>query len=182
MNPFYWFYWLYLRAYALLAAGFSRSHEFLADRRAVLACGRVAFVSGLTKVCVDGVLFDGTSIQNIKSELGAGRAFVNVFETYRQFRDQPEQADSQQQLLTNLREAKPRWFDTHPTLSERLAAVEGFPEARERLDTSPATSLLADFTRLEEQLTELLTSFIYQNCEIADLPDWRQNTESAPQS
>lgn len=182
VNPFYWFYWLYLRAYALLAAGFSRSHEFLADRRAVLAYGRESFVSGLTKVCVDGALFDGTSIQNIKSELGAGRAFVNVFETYRQFRDRPEQAESQQQLLTNLREAKPSWFDTHPTLSERLAAVEGFPESRESLDTSPATSLLSDFTRLEEQLTELLTSFIYQNCEIADLPDWLRNTESAPQT
>ena len=69
VNPFYWFYWFYLRAYTLLAAGFSRSREFLADRRAVVAFGKDAFVSGFTKMSVDGGLYQRTVFGNIRREL-----------------------------------------------------------------------------------------------------------------
>lgn len=37
INPFYWFYWLYLRAYALLASGFSRSRFTSTFRFAAMA-------------------------------------------------------------------------------------------------------------------------------------------------
>ena len=58
INPFFGFWWLYLRAYTLLADGFSPTREFLADRRADAAYGKQAFVSGLTRMSVDGALFE----------------------------------------------------------------------------------------------------------------------------
>jgi Zn-dependent protease with chaperone function len=170
INPFYWFYWLYLRAYALLASGFSRSREFLADRRAVVAYGKTAFISGLTKVVVDGTVFESTAVQNICSELHAGHKFVNVFDAFRQYRDQPQLADAHNQLLENIRNAKPSWFDSHPTYSERVAAVSQFPETQEQADMSPAVSLLTDFTYIEEQLTDLLTNSIYHACSPGEDP------------
>ena len=56
---------VFFRAYTLLANGFSRSREFLADRQAVGAYGKTAFVSGLTKVSVDGAMFDSIICENI---------------------------------------------------------------------------------------------------------------------
>ena len=89
VNPFYWFWWLYLRAYTLLATGFSRSREFLADRRSAAAYGKQALVSGLTKVSVDGVLFESTVYSNVLHLLGQGKAFTNAFDAFRQFRRRP---------------------------------------------------------------------------------------------
>jgi Zn-dependent protease with chaperone function len=162
VNPFYWFYWLYLRAYILLAAGFSRSREFLADRRAVAAFGKEAFVSGLTKISVDGRLFTDAAVRSIRHELSRGRTYQNFFESFRQFRDQPEIAETRRKLLDAARETKPRWFDTHPTGSERIAAVSLFPDSGAPLDARPAADLLADLPRIEEQLTDILTRHVYR--------------------
>lgn len=43
INPFYWFLYLYYRAYSLLSAGYSRSREFLADRMACTLYGANVF-------------------------------------------------------------------------------------------------------------------------------------------
>jgi Zn-dependent protease with chaperone function len=160
VNPFYWFYWLYLRAYAVLAAGFSRSCEFLADRRALLAYGKGAFISGMTKVSVDGAMFEASAIQSIRKEMGAGRAYVNVFETFRQFRDQTDLADAQREVLDGLRAVKPGWFDSHPTFSERIAVADCYPESAAPPDSGAATGLLSNVSGIEEQLTNLLTDYL----------------------
>ena len=162
VNPFYWFYWLYLRAYMLLAAGFSRSREFLADRRAVVAFGKEAFASGLTKISVDGRLFESTAAGNIRRELSQFLAFVNVFEVFRNFHDQPEAAEMRRKLLEEARTIRPRWFDTHPTYSERIAAVSLFPDSNAALDGRPASELLAGLQGIEERLTQMLTAHVHQ--------------------
>ena len=132
VNPFYGFWWLYLRAYTLLANGFSRSREFLADRQAVAAYGKQAFVSGLTKVSVDGVLFESSVYASIRHLLSQGKAFTNAFDAFRQFREGTEMVASRGKMLDELRRTKPRWLDTHPTFSERLTAVAGFPDSPQR--------------------------------------------------
>src|SRR5262249_31346833 len=50
VNPFYWFFFLYSKAYALLSAGYSRSREFLADRMACSLYGSDVFGRALEKV------------------------------------------------------------------------------------------------------------------------------------
>jgi Zn-dependent protease with chaperone function len=162
VNPFYWFYWLYLRAYTLLAAGFSRSREFLADRRAVVAFGKEAFVSGLTKISVDGGLFTNTTVGNIRRELSHFLVFVNVFEAFRDFRDRPESAETRRKLLEDARTIRPSWSDTHPTYSERIAAVSLFPDSSAALDGRPASELLAGLQGIEERLTQMLTAQVRQ--------------------
>jgi Zn-dependent protease with chaperone function/tetratricopeptide (TPR) repeat protein len=162
INPFYWFWWLYLRAYTLLATGFSRSREFLADRRAAAAYGKQALVSGLTKVSVDGVLFESTVYANVLHLLGQGKAFTNAFDAFRHFREGTEMVESRERLLEKMRQTRPRWFDTHPTLSERLAAVADFPDAESPADTDAAIELLSDHQAVEADLTEVLTSHLHR--------------------
>jgi Zn-dependent protease with chaperone function len=162
LNPFHWFWWCYLKAYTLLATGFSRSREFLADRRAVETYGKQAFVSGLAKISVDGMLFESAMHANIRRLLGEGKAFANAFDAFRQWRDGSDMAESRERLLEHLRQTKPTWFDSHPTLSERLAAVAGFPETEPPGETGPAVEMLADPQAVEAELTEVLTACIYQ--------------------
>jgi Zn-dependent protease with chaperone function len=163
INPFYWFYWLYLKAYLLLAAGFSRSCEYLADRRAVLAYGKQAFISGLTKISVNDVLFGQTAVFNIHERLQHGQAFVNVFSTFRDFREQPQAAEMHDKILESVVAAKGGRMDSHPTYSERIAAAERFEERRESADRRRAMELLTEAEKLEEQLTWMLTRVINDN-------------------
>jgi Zn-dependent protease with chaperone function/tetratricopeptide (TPR) repeat protein len=162
INPFYWFWWLYLRAYTLLANGFSRSREFLADRQAVAAYGKQSFISGLTKVAVDGALFESTVYANIQHLLSQGKAFTNAFDAFRHFRDQTEMVESRERMLDRLRSTKPKWLDTHPTFSERLAAIADFPDSAPAGESRPAIELLSDHQAVEAKLTGLLTSFIHE--------------------
>jgi Zn-dependent protease with chaperone function/tetratricopeptide (TPR) repeat protein len=161
INPFYWFWWCYLKAYTLLAKGFSRSREFLADRQAVAAYGKNTFISGLTKVSVDGVLFESTVYNSIQQLLSQGRAFTNAFDAFRKFREGTEIAESRERLLEELRQTRPRWLDTHPTYSERLAAVAEFPDTRPPVESEPAIELLCDHAAVEATLTSMLTSRLH---------------------
>jgi Zn-dependent protease with chaperone function len=163
INPFYWFWWLYLRAYTLLANGFSRSREFLADRHAVAAYGKEAFVSGLTKVAVDGVLFESSVYANIRHLLSQGKAFTNAFDAFRHFREETAMVESRQKLLDDLRQTRPRWFDTHPTYAERLAAIAEFPDCPPAGESEPAIELLADHQGVEAKLTAILTQYVHAN-------------------
>jgi Zn-dependent protease with chaperone function len=163
VNPFYWFWWLYLRAYTLLATGFSRSREFLADRRSAAAYGKQAFVSGLTKVSVDGVLFESTIYANVEHLLAQGKAFSNAFDAFRSYRDEPDVAGSRERYLADLRGRKPKWFDTHPTFAERLSAIDAFPNTDAPLESAPAIELLNNPRDVEAKLTSLLTEAVYNS-------------------
>jgi Zn-dependent protease with chaperone function len=171
LNPFYWFYWLYLRAYALLASGFSRSREFLADRRAVLAYGKESFISGLTKAAVDGTILEGAVVYNIQVALREGKSFVNVFDALCEYRKQPDVAEAHEEVLKNLHESKPSWYDSHPSYSERVTAVERFPLSQEAPDVSPATSVLSGLEQIEEELTELMTRGVYEAMQVPQPSD-----------
>jgi Zn-dependent protease with chaperone function len=171
VNPFYWFWWLYLRAYTLLAAGFSRTREFLADRRAVAAYGKLAFVSGLTKVSVDGALFESIIYGNVRHLLSQGKAFTNAFDAFRHFREETAMVQSRERLLDKVRQARPGWFDTHPTFSERLAAVAGFADAAPAAETEPAIGLLSDHQAVEAKLTEILTDHIHGLARAGEEPE-----------
>jgi Zn-dependent protease with chaperone function len=78
VNPFFWLLYLYYKSYNLLASGYSRSREFLADRMAATLYGSDVFASALTKVSTDGALFEMTIYDNIGNLLSEGKAFVNM--------------------------------------------------------------------------------------------------------
>ena len=171
VNPFYGFYWLYLKGFALIAAGFSRSHEFLADRRAAFAYGKDTFRSGFTKISVEGHLMQETVVNAVKHGLGLGRVYINVFDSCREYHDQSDGQDIRQRLLENLLNEKPGWYDSHPTYSERLAAVDSLTDLPHPIDLTPSANLVGDIVTLETQLTEVLTRHIYNVCDIMQMPD-----------
>lgn len=158
-NPFYWFLFLYYKSYSLLAAGFSRSREFLADRMACSLYGSDVFASALTKVCTDGTLFEMTMYDNIQGLLQEQKAFVNMYESFKEFRDGQSSRDKLEELKQKLQEEQGSLFASHPTFSERMEAVAPLPKASST-DARPALVLFDQADEIEKELTKFLTDYL----------------------
>ncbi len=160
INPFFWFLYLYYKAYSLLAAGFSRSREFLADRMASLLFGSDVFASALVKVSTDGVLFEQTVYGNVARMLDQNQAFTNMYAALREAGPVDGAGPQRDALVEAMRNEKPALYGSHPTSRERLEAVAPLPRARD-VDARPARALFDNPEKLEEELTEFLTGYAY---------------------
>jgi Zn-dependent protease with chaperone function len=155
-NPFYWFFYLYQKAYALLASGFSRSREFLADRMACGLYGSDVFASALEKLCTDGTACERAIYRDTADMLGDGKAYVNVYLAFRKSRDAAAAAAELDQLRKKLLREEASLFDSHPTFAERVRAVQHLPPA-DKLDATPAMQLFESPAAIERELTDFLT-------------------------
>jgi Zn-dependent protease with chaperone function len=160
VNPFYWFLWLYYKAYSLLSSGFSRSREFLADRMAVTLYGSDVFVCALSKVATDGSLFEMTMYDHVQSLLNEDKAFVNMYAAFRDLRDQAIKPEAREELYQKILNEKGSLFASHPTFKERVEAVAGMPKAS-HLDTTSALQLFEDPDKIETELTDYMTGFFH---------------------
>ena len=156
VNPFYWFFLLYSKAYALLSAGYSRSREFLADRMAVSLYGSDVFAKALETVCIDGALFESTAYHNIAELLRKKKQFVNMYLAFRRYREQNVNAKERDKRCRDLLNEKESLFDSHPTFAERLAAVQALPKA-EKTDVESSMTLFEEPEEIEKELTDFLT-------------------------
>ena len=156
VNPFYWFFWLYYHAYSLLSCGFSRSREFLADRMAVGLYGRSTFESALTKVAVEGTLFEATMYPAVANLLMEGKALENIYDTYRTLDGEQITTADRDRLKQSIQDQKSAWFATHPTITERFRAIEPFPDIPPA-EPQSALELFDDVPSLEKNLTSYLT-------------------------
>jgi Zn-dependent protease with chaperone function len=159
LNPFYWFFYLYQKSYALLSSGFSRSREFLADRMACTLYGSDVFASALEKVCTDGLLFERTIYGNIRDRLDDGKAYVNMYVAFRKFREDKEGALARDQQYKKLLREQESLFDSHPTLADRVKAAAELPRA-DKPDTASAMSLFESPVEVEKELTDYLTAIM----------------------
>jgi Zn-dependent protease with chaperone function len=159
VNPFYWFLFMYYKCYSVLSAGFSRSREFLADRMACTLYGADVFSSALTKVCTDGTLFEMTIYDNIGNLLQEQKAFVNMYESFREYRDQQMSREQRDELYQKLLNEQASLFASHPTFGERMQAVAELPKASQT-DARPARELFEQAEEMEKELTQFLTDYM----------------------
>jgi Zn-dependent protease with chaperone function len=160
VNPFFWFLYLYYKAYNLLSAGFSRSREFLADRMASCLYGSDVFATALTKVSTDGTLFEMTIYNNISKLLAENKSFVNMYSAFQSYRDEQLSEQERDELYRKLLEEKESLFASHPTFQERVAAIAELPRAVNPDDT-PALQLFDEPEEMEKELTEFLTGYMH---------------------
>jgi Zn-dependent protease with chaperone function len=160
INPFFWFLYLYYKAYGLLSAGFSRSREFLADRMAASLYGSDIFASALTKVATDGALFEIVIYDHIGQLLAENKAFLNMYSAFHDFRNESLSASEREELYQKLLGAEGSLFASHPTFRERLEAVASLPKAP-TTDATPAVQLFDNPEEIEKELTEFLTGYMF---------------------
>jgi Zn-dependent protease with chaperone function/tetratricopeptide (TPR) repeat protein len=163
INPFYWFFFLYAKSYALLSSGFSRSREYLADRMACCLYGGDVFVTALHKAIAEGSLFEMTIYENIIRKLAQGKAYVNAYEEFRKFRNAGMTAEEREQFGKKIIQEKPSLFASHPTFSERVEAAKALPCSNQK-DTVPARNLFEKPDEIEKELTDFLTGYVNYLC------------------
>jgi Zn-dependent protease with chaperone function len=168
VNPFYWFFYLYAKAYGLLSAGFSRSREFLADRMACCLYGSDVFGSALGKVITEGMLFDLVMPANIIERLLKRKAFINMYQEYRMFRVKDLTEAERDKARKKLLDEKASLFASHPTYEERVAAAAVLPKSSKK-DTSCALALLEQPAEVGKELTDFLTGYINQRIRIVEV-------------
>ncbi len=159
VNPFYWFLWLYYKSYSLLAAGYSRSREYLADRMAATLYGAAPFTSGLTKVSTDGTLFEMTMYDHIAALLNEQKEFTNMYDAFARYRNEQITQEDREKLYKNILGEQGSLFASHPTFAEREAAIQTFPAVVEA-DDRPAMALFDDPGEIESELTRFLTEYL----------------------
>lgn len=157
--PFVW----YGRAFMRITAAIKRRQELAADRMAASRAGRDTYCEALRRSHAYGPAFDAYWEHEVAAVLQAGRRppVVAGFATYLRA-DPIDQAATD--FLQRQLEEKTDPYDSHPSLSERLAALEdcapGEPD-----DSSPALDLVRDPDALERAL---LSELVHP--EVAELP------------
>ena len=150
-TPFIW----YGNAFLRITNTISRRQEFAADARAALSAGRDAQVSALRRVHAYGAAFDGYWMNEVVPVLDAKRR-PPIGEGFRRFiADDGVERTAKEILERELAEGTTSPYDSHPSLPERIAAVQELP-AGEPDASPPAISLVDDPEALERAILDKL--------------------------
>ncbi|MCE9553151.1 MAG: M48 family metalloprotease [Planctomycetes bacterium] len=160
VNPFFWFIYLYWRAYSMMAAGFSRSREYLADRMAASLYGSNVFGQALTMVATRGSYSESLMYNNVVHLLESDQMCENIYGAYRDYEAENPEDGNREKAYREAIGRKSSLFASHPTIPERVEAVKGLPTAS-RTDDTPAASLLVDPVASEKELSEFIAGYFH---------------------
>lgn len=149
-KPFIW----YGNAFLRITAKIKRRQEFAADRCAVASVGRAAYAAGLERVHAYGPAFDSYWGGEVAPLLDRGHrpAISDGFSRFVAHQNVTEAADTH---LQRLRDEETDPYDSHPSLPERLAAIDGLPDGEP--DDSPCSiELLRDPAGVERAQLQFL--------------------------
>ncbi len=149
-QPFIW----YGNAFMRITAAIKRRQEFAADQLAARSAGRDAYTEALRRIHAYGPSFDAYWENEVAAVLRAGKRppVVHGFGEY--LRSEPIDKAASEFLELQMKEETDR-YDSHPSLSERLAALQAC-EPGEPDGSPPATKLLHDPAELERELLAVL--------------------------
>lgn len=149
--PFLW----YGRGFLRVTNAISRRQEFAADALAARIAGRDAHAETLRKIHAYAPAFDAYWGDEVLPVLNAGLR-PPIASGFAHFRGVEVVARAMEQHLgQQMAKTKSDPYDSHPTLSERLAFVEDLPPG-ESSSPEPALDLIAEPASLEQELLVFL--------------------------
>ncbi|HPI31965.1 MAG TPA: M48 family metallopeptidase [candidate division Zixibacteria bacterium] len=152
--PFLW----YGRMFLQITHAISRRQEFNADRLAAQVAGTAAMRSALEKINRGGIAFDAYWQSEFVPMLRSRRLppLLDGFTLFLQCEPMQTRIDAcAEQVLAS--EATDK-YDTHPSLRERLAALEALPAGPALSDRRPALDLLSDPAEQERELLRAIVA------------------------
>jgi len=142
--PFIW----YGKAFLRITNAISRREEFAADARAAHRGGRDVYVDTLRRLEAYAPAFDAYWANEVAPLLSSGRR-PPIGEGFGAFiRAESIDKAANEHLHRELAEGRTNPYDSHPSLSERIAALQDFPPG-DPDDSPPAEELVADPMALE---------------------------------
>jgi hypothetical protein len=150
--PFVWYGRLFLR----VTQAISRRQEFTADALAARTVGGSALTSGLRTVFGAALAYDGYWREEVVPVLSAG-FLPPLADGFAQFLREPRVADAVNRA-TQEEMTAPRVhpYDSHPSLPDRIKALEGLPSGPASVNEPPALSLLENAPGIEPPLAASL--------------------------
>jgi hypothetical protein len=151
-QPFIW----YGNAFLRITNAISRRQEFAADAWAARIAGRDANVSTLRKLHRLGPAYNAYWDQEVTPALKVG-AVPPFGPGFARFAAAPRIAEAcDKAFARELEEEKSDPYSSHPTLAERLAAVEVLPPGAQDGDATPAVEILDGPEQLERATLDWL--------------------------
>jgi heat shock protein HtpX len=147
-KPFIWYGGLFLR----LTNAVARKQEYAADALAAAVTGPGPIIAGLKKLCQAGPAFEtywGSELEPLLSHgfrppLAEGfQAFIRSPEVF---------LAMQEAMIQEMEQSVPNPYDTHPSLKDRIAALEELPAPSMPTDDHPALALIGHVAELEKEL------------------------------
>lgn len=132
----------YAKLYLRVSQAVSRRQELEADSFAVAIAGRAAMAGALTKIHGTAQAWELFMERYMGMAGLAGNRPASVFAGFRALMGDPVRQAELAKIAEQPEEASP--YDSHPSLAERLAAIELLPEPAHVPDPRPATALLMD--------------------------------------
>jgi len=151
--PFLW----YGRQFLRVTQAISRQQEFAADGLAARIVGSGPLISGLTRVHRSAIAFSGYWQEEYVPVLRAGfmPPLLGGFDAFIQHEQVSASLD--RAIKQDMERPSPDPFDSHPTLADRIAALQTFSAGVEAQHDEPADSLLGDLSSAETALLEAIT-------------------------
>jgi Zn-dependent protease with chaperone function len=150
--PFVWYGRMFLR----VTQAISRRQEFAADALAARTVGARPLGSGLRTIFGAALAYNGYFRDEVVPVLNAG-FLPPLADGFAQFLREPQVADAvnratQEEMAT----PKTDPYDSHPSLPDRIKALEGLPPGPESVSDPPALSLLENASGAEAPLAASL--------------------------
>jgi Zn-dependent protease with chaperone function len=156
-GPLFYPFAVYGAVFFALSQQISRAQELWADRAAVRIAGRRAQSEGLRRSAVGDVLLRRILTRGVPMLLLAGRRPRDAYRFLRAAESGGEREDLRREVQDLLDEQPAEMFDSHPSLSDRIAYSNTVREPEGvSVDDRPARELLDDPEAVERAFTEHL--------------------------
>jgi Zn-dependent protease with chaperone function len=156
INPVGWLFRGYARLYLLVDNAVARRQELEADAAAVRVAGKRAAIGALTELSVASAAYNFYLGRYVAPGAEFGLLPDNIFGGFSQL------LTARTDELAELREEAPeqeegssRW-NTHPPLSQRIAAINALPDVGHRSDSRRSTDLMPDAERIGRSLQQVV--------------------------
>ena len=146
----------YAKLFLRVTNAISRQQEFTADQLSARIVGGQITIQGLQKIHRYGLAFQAYFQQEYLPVINSGFQ-VPLIQGFDQFIHSPKTLDAISKSYEdqiNKKQADP--YDTHPTLKERIDALENLPAGNQLEDDRPASVLMPEVSDLEDQLLDAI--------------------------
>ncbi|PWU59639.1 hypothetical protein DLE60_15305, partial [Micromonospora globispora] len=140
----------YAHLYVAVEQSVSRQLEYEADRYAVAAGGRAAMVSALREIRVVATGWDGYLEHHVLPAYDRGHLPEDLFGGFEAYLTACREEIRERSVEVN--PAEPGWWDSHPPIGDRIAALRFVPDVPVAADDRPAGVLVPDLDAAGRQL------------------------------
>lgn len=140
----------YAHLYVAVEQSVSRELEYEADRCAVAAGGKAAMTSALREIRLVATGWDEYLAQHVLPAYDRGHLPEDLFGGFAAYLAACREEIRERSV--EMAPAEPGWWDSHPPIGARIAALRFVPDVPVEADGRPATALLPDVDAAGRQL------------------------------